>query len=127
MRQVEFFRELVERTGAINRIQVLTLEIFNNGNFELRFVIVSFVSDEGRDLRNPRKTCGTQTPFTSNKLVGNDDAPVLPLVFFARYDKRLKHAVLFDRLRKTLKRCLIKFFSRLIWVWGDFLHVNPEN
>ena len=67
LRQMELLHQLFIAFGLLQKVQVLTLQVFNQRNF--RNLLVSIIADNNRYLRQLRHTGSTQTALAGNQQI----------------------------------------------------------
>ena len=127
MLKAELLAELVECFGAVDGVEILALEIFDNGELELGFVVIVPSADKYRHRSDARDFCRAQPPLTSNKLILGRESAVGLLYLDAGHGKRLDDAVLADRAGQIGKLCLIELLAWLKGVGLDFIDLHPKN
>ena len=90
LRQMELLHQLFVAFGLLQKMQVLTLQVFNQRN--LCNLLRSIIADNNRYLRQLSHTGSTQTALAGNQQITS--------VLRRRYQKRLQHAVLGDGSRQ---------------------------
>jgi hypothetical protein len=99
--QPEFSCQPGERHGLFDRIQVLTLKIFNQR--QLQDVLVGGFADDDRGFSKPNPARSPPAAFPGDQLV---------FVSAAADDQRLDNSMLFDRVDEFLKVLVAKYCAR---------------
>ena len=89
----------------LERVELFTLDILDNGDFKRRDVIKVF--NDYRDLMEVRALRGTPPAFARDDLV-------VPVMCGIADDDRLKHAARLDRGGQFVERAFIKGLARLV-------------
>lgn len=92
--QIEFGRESLERERPIDRIEIFTLQIFDDGELELHAVVILAPADHDGHVLNARNFCCSQAALARNELVFDKYAFSGPFDLFARDRERLENSVL---------------------------------
>ena len=100
--ELKLVDELRVTEGFFERIEVLALEILDQGEFQHRAVI-GFAQDH-RDFGNPGELCRAPAAFSGDQLEG---------VAFLADDERLDDALFADGIRQFAQRFFGEIFSRL--------------
>ena len=87
--KAELADEALERFCAVYRIQILALEVLDDGYLELHPVVVLAASDDHRHLENARKFRRTEPAFSGDKLVLYVNPLAGPLYLLSRDRERL--------------------------------------
>ena len=106
--EVEILDELAVAERFFDRIEVLALEIFDEGEFE-NFAIIRF-ADENREFGEAGDLGGAPAAFAGDEFKGT----------VARTDDEwLEDALFFDGVGEFLDRILGEIFARLKWARDD--------
>jgi hypothetical protein len=97
----------LEGQGFFNRIEVLPLQVLNNGEFGNQ-PVVRFANACGNRLPSRELGC-PQTPFTTNELIPSIHPP---------HEDRLEHVML---LKALSERCDFRFAEISAWLEGILL------
>src|SRR3989338_3397609 len=125
MRDTELVDELLERFRAVDGVEVFSLKILDDGEFELGEITIALAYNH-RYLPQAREPTRAQAPFACDKLVYALEAVRL-LDFRAAHHQGLQDAVLADALGERLQPFLAEVFARLVGVRHDALDVDPED
>jgi hypothetical protein len=108
MREVELLDQTMNATGPLERIEVFSLEVLDQGPLGRLAIVES--SDDSRDPIELKGSGCPKATFARHELVSGDGG--------ADHD-RLHEAVLADRLDQSLHRLICESLSRLVRVPGD--------
>src|SRR3990167_7703231 len=123
----EFFRQTLEGERTVERIEVLALQIFDDGKLKLHPIRIFARADDGGDLEETCELRGTKTPLSRNELIFHVNPLFRPLDFFARDGKRLQDAILPDGFRERKQRRPVEILARLKWIWFYALDLHPKD
>ena len=98
MFESEFFDELFERLGTVERVEVFALKILDNRELKLHTIAVFRRADHDRYLDKPGDLGCAQSSLSRNEFVFDEYALSRALDLFACDGQRLQDAVLADRL-----------------------------
>ena len=106
--EIEIFDQLAVAERFFNRVEILALEILDEGEFE-NFAVVSFADEDGK-FGEAGELGGAPATFAGDEFI----RPV------ARADdERLKDSLLFDGVGEFLDRILGEIFAGLKWARDD--------
>ena len=112
MREAEFVHQTLQTLSLFNRIEVFTLDIFNQAHRQCRFVADAF--NHHRNFGQTRQLAGAPTALAGNQLV-------LRQAVLA-HDNRLNHALRLNRIRQLLQAFVVHLRTRLIAPRLDVAH-----
>src|SRR3989338_2507349 len=118
--------EALERTGAVNWIQIFSLEVFDDSEFELYSRVISRTANDNRHLCDARQLGSAETSLTGDKFILNTQSPIFLRNFLSRHNKRLEHAIHSDRVGQVLKTRLVELMPRLVRIGTDFFNFYPK-
>src|SRR3989344_2492733 len=124
--KAELAHEALERLRAVYRIQILALEVLDDGYLELHSVVVLAASDDHRHLENARKLRRAEPAFSGNKFIFDVNPLAGPLYLLSRDRERLKNAVLPDGFSQRRKSSFIEDLARLEGVRFYAVDLNPK-
>ena len=124
--EAEFFNEAFERVRPIYRIEVFTLEILDDGEFQLHPIIVLTASNDDRHLLDACHFRRAEPAFTGDELILHGYPLSRSLQFFARNRQGLQDAVASDRFRERSERCFVEIFAWLERIWLYSIDFNPK-
>jgi hypothetical protein len=113
LRKVKFIGETLECMGLFDRVEVLPLEVFNQGHFESHGV--RYVPNYDRNAGETGLLRSAPATFAGDELVAGSNSAD---------DERLDDSAGLNRSRKFFKRFFAEAASRLIRAWIDQVDVD---
>ena len=113
LRQLVRFHDCLIGRGFFHRIQVLTLEVFDQCGFRHHLVVI--LRNDCRDDREPCHLCRAETSFAGDQLI----LEFAVRIFVADRD-RLDQTLFLDGISKTLQSFIVEITARLPGIRMDF-------
>jgi hypothetical protein len=113
LRKVKFIGKTLKRVGLLDRVEVLALEVFNQGHFKSH--VIGDVSNHDRDATETSSLGRAPASLACNELVPGADS--------ADY-KRLNNSAGTNRARKFVERFFAEARSGLVGARVDQVYVD---